>query len=152
MRLVIQRVARASVSVDGHEVSSIGRGMMILCGVGKQDVVDDADWLARKTAQLRIFEDAEGKMNLALDAIGGEALVVSQFTLYGDCRKGNRPGFVDAADPETGDRLYRAYVGALERAGVPVKTGIFRAMMKVELVNDGPVTFILDSAARTNGA
>jgi len=151
MRLVIQRVARASVSVEGREVSSIGRGLLILCGVGREDKTGDAEWLARKTSQLRIFEDADGKMNLALNAIQGEALVVSQFTLYGDCRKGNRPGFTDAADPETGDRLYRAYVSCLEKTGVPVKTGIFRAMMQVELVNDGPVTFIIDSAGRPDG-
>ena len=152
MRVVIQRVTRASVSVEGRIVSSIGRGFVVLCGVGKHDNEQDAEWLARKTAQLRIFEDADGKMNLALDAVQGEALVISQFTLYADCRKGNRPSFVDAAEPETGDRLYRAYVSALERLGVPVKTGIFRAMMQVELVNDGPVTIAIDSASRAAGA
>jgi len=148
MRLVIQRVTRASVSVDGQRVASIDRGMMILCGVGKQDTIEDAEWSARKAAQLRIFEDADGRMNLPLESVQGQALVVSQFTLYGDCRKGNRPGFTEAADPETGDRLYRAFADALARTGVPVKTGIFRAMMQVELVNDGPVTLIVDSGGR----
>lgn len=152
MRVIIQRVLEASVTVDGRVVSSIGRGMLILCGVGKTDTVDDAIWLARKTALLRIFEDEGGKMNLALDAVNGEALVVSQFTLYGDCRKGNRPSFVDAAPPEEGDRLYGAYVDALRTAGVRVQTGIFRAMMQVALVNDGPVTLVLDSASRAKEA
>ncbi len=146
MRCIIQRVSRASVSVDGRVVSSIGKGLLILCGVGQGDTDDDARWLAGKTARLRIFEDDQGKMNLPLEAVGGSALVVSQFTLYGDCRKGNRPSFVAAADPGEGNRLYELYVAALREAGVPVQTGIFRAMMQVELVNDGPVTLILDSA------
>lgn len=151
MRIVIQRVRQASVAVDDRIVSAIGRGFLVLCGVGKDDTDEDAIWLAGKTARLRVFEDAEGKMNLALNAIGGETLVVSQFTLYGDCRKGNRPSFIDAAPPEAGDRLYQRYVEALRAHGVPVKTGVFRAMMQVALVNDGPVTMLLDSRDRGAG-
>ena len=134
--------------MEGREVSAIGKGLLILCGVGQGDTDEDARWLAGKTARLRIFEDDQGKMNLPLEAVGGSTLVVSQFTLYGDCRKGNRPSFVAAADPEEGNRLYELYIAALREAGVPVQTGIFRAMMHVELVNDGPVTLILDSADR----
>lgn len=152
MRIILQRVREASVSVDGRMVSSIGRGFLVLCGVGKNDTEADAHWLARKTAMLRVFEDDTGKMNLALDAVAGEALVVSQFTLYGDCRKGNRPGFIDAAPPEEGERLYQVYVDALRSSGVKVQTGIFRAMMQVSLVNDGPVTLIIDSADRPKDA
>jgi D-aminoacyl-tRNA deacylase len=148
MRCLIQRVSRASVSVDGRTVSAIGKGLLILCGVGQGDTDEDARWLAGKTARLRIFEDDQGKMNLPIEAVGGSALVVSQFTLYGDCRKGNRPSFVAAASPGEGNRLYELYAAALREAGVPVQTGIFRAMMQVELVNDGPVTLILDSADR----
>lgn len=148
MRIVIQRVRQASVAVDGRLVSEIGSGFLVLCGVGKDDTEEDAVWLAGKTARLRVFEDGEGKMNRALDAIGGEVLVVSQFTLYGDCRKGNRPGFTGAAPPDAGDRLYQRYVEALRAHGVTVKTGVFRAMMQVSLVNDGPVTLILDSVDR----
>ncbi|HMO50974.1 MAG TPA: D-aminoacyl-tRNA deacylase [Kiritimatiellia bacterium] len=151
MRLLIQRVAQASVTVDGETVASIGRGLLVLCGVGRGDTPEDAHRLAGKTARLRIFEDAEGKMNLALDAVAGEVLVVSQFTLYGDCRKGNRPSYIEAAAPEEGDRLYQEYVAALRGLGIPVQTGIFRAMMKVALVNDGPVTLWLDSADLAGG-
>jgi D-tyrosyl-tRNA(Tyr) deacylase len=149
MRLVVQRVTRASVTVEQARVASIGRGFLILCGVGRNDTEADAVWLARKTAKLRIFEDADGKMNLSLDAVSGEILVVSQFTLYGDCRKGNRPSYIEAADPETGARLYERYVDELRALGFPVQTGIFRAMMDVELVNDGPVTLWLDSADKS---
>jgi len=148
VRLVIQRVSKASVTVNGKTVASIGRGLLILCGVSRGDTGEDAVWLAGKTARLRIFEDAEGKMNLPLDAVSGEALVVSQFTLLGDCRKGNRPSYIEAAGPEEGDRYYQRYVTALAEAGVPVQTGIFRAMMEVALINDGPVTLILDSRER----
>ena len=148
MRLVIQRVTRASVSVDGQQVSAIGRGFLILCGVQREDTPDDATYLAQKTARLRVFDDAAGKMNLGLDEIGGEVLVVSQFTLYADCRKGNRPSYIEAAGPEDGERLYFAYVEALRSLGIRVKTGIFRAMMAVELLNDGPVTIQIDSRER----
>lgn len=151
MRCLIQRVSRASVSVEGKVVSSIGRGFLVLCGVGQGDTEEDARWLAGKTARLRIFEDEQGKMNLPLEAVGGSALVVSQFTLYGDCRKGNRPSFVAAAPPDEGNRLYEVYVAALREAGILVQTGIFRAMMNVELVNDGPVTLLLDSADKDVG-
>lgn len=151
MRLVIQRVKRAAVHVDGACLSSIDRGLLVLCGVGRGDTDADAAWLAGKTARLRIFEDADGKMNLPLDAADGSVLAVSQFTLYGDCRKGNRPSFIDAAEPARGEQLYEAYVAALRAEGVTVKTGRFRAMMQVELVNDGPVTLILDSSERGPG-
>jgi D-tyrosyl-tRNA(Tyr) deacylase len=151
MRLIIQRVLQASVTVEQRVVSSIGRGFLVLCGVGHEDSSEDARWLARKTSLLRVFEDSDGKMNLPLEAVGGEVLVVSQFTLYGDCRKGNRPSFVDAAPPDKGDQLYQEYVDALRALKVPVKTGVFRAMMQVALINDGPVTLLLDSKDRANG-
>lgn len=154
MRLVVQRVIRARVLVDGRLVGEIGQGLMVLAGVGRDDTVQDAAYLAEKTANLRIFDDAEGKMNLSLlDLIlaGGEearpgALVVSQFTLYGDTRKGRRPGFDLAARPEQAHELYNEYVSALRLLGVYVQTGIFQAHMAVELSNDGPVTLLLDSA------
>ncbi len=155
MRLVVQRVREASVAIDGRTVAAIGRGLLILCGAARGDTEEDAIWLAGKTARLRIFEDDAGKMNLDITAIRGEALVVSQFTLFGDCRKGNRPSFMEAADPAEGERLYEHYVAALRVNGLPVQTGVFRAMMHVALVNDGPVTLILDSrerAARNGGA
>jgi len=145
MRLVIQRVREAAVEVDQHIVSRIDYGLLVLCGVERDDTEEDAVWLAQKTARLRIFDDADGKMNLDLDAVRGEILVVSQFTLLGDCRKGNRPSYIDAADPETGRLLYERYVSALQSHGVTVKTGTFRAMMAVSLINDGPVTLVLDS-------
>jgi D-tyrosyl-tRNA(Tyr) deacylase len=148
MRLVIQRVTRASVSVDGRVVGSIGRGFLILCGVHCDDTAEDVTYAVQKTARLRVFDDAVGKMNLGLDEVHGEALVVSQFTLYADCRKGNRPSYIEAAGPETGEKLYLAYVEALRAAGVAVQTGVFRAMMQVELVNDGPVTILIDSRDR----
>ena len=131
--------------VDGKSVAGIGRGFLVLCGVEKNDTEDDAIQLARKTAKLRIFSDAEGKMNLDLEAVKGHALVVSQFTLLGDCRKGNRPSYMDAADPETGRRLYEYFVSCLQTLDVPVQTGVFQADMQVTLVNDGPVTLLLDS-------
>lgn len=148
MRLVIQRVFRASVTVAGDIVGAIDRGFLVLAGVGLGDTGADAEWLAKKTAGLRVFEDAEGKMNLSLAEVGGAALVVSQFTLYADCRKGNRPSFTAAAPPAEGERLYLEYVGHLRAAGLPVQTGVFRADMRVELVNDGPVTLCLDSVDR----
>ena len=148
MRLVIQRVSRASVTVAGNIVGAIDRGFLVFAGVGLGDTEADAEWLAKKTAGLRVFEDAEGKMNLSLADAGGAALVVSQFTLYADCRKGNRPSFTAAAPPAEGERLYLDYVGRLRAAGLTVQTGVFRADMRVELVNDGPVTICLDSADR----
>jgi len=148
MRLVVQRVKKASVTVDGELVSAIGPGLLVLCGVGKNDTEEDAVWLAQKTARLRVFEDSDGKMNLDVSSINGEVLAVSQFTLFGDCRKGNRPGFGGAAGPEEGETLYERYVQLLRDEGIAVKTGRFRAMMDVELLNDGPVTLVIDSEHR----
>lgn len=148
MKLVVQRVSSASVTVDGEMVGRIGAGMMVLVGVAKGDTPEDAAFLSRKTAKLRIFDDASGQMNLGLGAVDGSVLAVSQFTLYGDCRKGNRPSYIEAALPEDGERLYEEYVGQLRGLGLRVETGRFRAMMDVELVNDGPVTLILESRGR----
>jgi len=145
MRAVLQRVSAARVRVAGEAVGEIGRGLLVLLGVGQGDAEADARYLAEKSAGLRIFEDGQGKMNLSLEEVGGEMLVVSQFTLFGDCRKGRRPGFSSAALPAEADRLYRFYVDCLRQRGVPVATGIFQAEMAVELVNDGPVTLLLDS-------
>jgi len=138
-------VRGASVTVDGKEISRIGRGLAILLGVGKGDSDADASKLAEKIANLRIFEDDQGKMNLSALDIGGEALVVSQFTLYADCRKGRRPGFDRAAPPEEADRLYQRFVENLRGLGVPVRTGQFQAKMLFCIENDGPVTVVLDS-------
>ena len=146
MRAVVQRVKSASVTVDGEQVSEIGKGLLIFLGVAQEDTTGDIDYLANKVANLRIFEDDEGRMNRSLLEIGGEALVVSQFTLYGDCRKGRRPSFITAAQPEQADTLYQAFMEALARLGVSVKAGVFQAMMDVELINDGPVTILLDSS------
>jgi len=148
MKAVLQRVSRASVTVGGEVVGQIGRGLLVLLGVEQGDTEADAHQLADKTIQLRIFDDAEGKMNLSLAEVGGAMLVVSQFTLLGDCRKGRRPSFVDAAPPEMAEKLYETFVAAVGTQGVPVATGRFRAMMQVELVNDGPVTMLLDSRKR----
>lgn len=144
MRALIQRVSRAEVRVDGATVGRIGRGFLILLGVGRDDGTEDAAALARKIAKLRVLDDAEGKMNLALTDVEGAALVVSQFTLFADARKGNRPSFVAAAPPERADELYARFVEALRGHGVTVQTGTFQAHMEVELVNDGPVTIWLD--------
>jgi D-tyrosyl-tRNA(Tyr) deacylase len=149
MKLVIQRVEQASVTVDGKRVSEIGRGLLVLAGVSHSDTPFDARHLARKTARLRIFEDEAGKMNRSVQEVAGRVLAVSQFTLYGDCGKGNRPSFIDAARPEQGESLFNEYVGALTALGVPRETGIFGADMKVELLNDGPVTILLESTGRT---
>ncbi|HBT75465.1 MAG TPA: D-tyrosyl-tRNA(Tyr) deacylase [Planctomycetaceae bacterium] len=150
MRVVVQRVARAQVALrdDGAVVGSIARGFLILLGVSTVDTEDDAVYLASKVAGLRVFEDADGKMNLALADVDGELLVVSQFTLYGDCRKGRRPGFAEAARPEDAGRLYEFFVELLRRRGFRVRTGAFQRDMAVESVNDGPVTLIIDSARR----
>ena len=145
MRAVIQRVSEASVTVDQQTVGAIGQGLMVLLGVAQGDTSQEAKSLAEKTAGLRIFEDDAGKMNRSVEEIGGSLLVVSQFTLLGDCRKGRRPGFTDAAPPELADQLYEEYVAALRIRGVNVATGVFRADMQVALVNDGPVTMLLDS-------
>ena len=144
MKAVIQRVSSASVTVDENLVGRIGKGVLVLLGVEKGDDESRADWLAEKIAGLRIFADEEGKMNLALADVGGSVLAVSQFTLAGNCDKGRRPSFDTAAPPEEGKRLYDYFTGALERLGLPVQTGIFQADMKVHLVNDGPVTFIME--------
>ncbi len=146
MRALVQRVARASVTVDGSVIGSVGTGFLVLLGVGPDDDTGVADRLADKVAKLRVFPDADGRMNLSLDQVGGGCLVVSQFTLYGDVRSGNRPGFSAAAAPELGDALYRRFVARLRESGLPVETGRFGADMQVELVNDGPVTLWLDSA------
>lgn len=148
MRAVIQRVREASVRVDGQEVAAIGPGLLILLGAGRADTVEAARWLAGKVAELRIFEDAEGKMNRSLHEVEGAALVVSQFTLYGDARKGRRPSFTDAAPAEAAVPLLRAFAGELRERGLPVKEGVFGARMQVHLVNDGPVTLLLDTATR----
>jgi len=145
VRAVVQRVTRASVEVEGSTVASIGRGLLVLLGVAVGDNEEQAAWLAAKIASLRIFEDAAGKMNLAVGEVGGSALVVSQFTLLADCRRGRRPSFTDAAPPEQADRLYGVFVQRLRESGVPVETGVFQARMAVHLVNDGPVTLLLDT-------
>jgi D-tyrosyl-tRNA(Tyr) deacylase len=145
MRAIIQRVKEARVEVEGEVVGRIGEGMLILLGAGKDDTEVDAEYLAEKILTLRIFEDAEGKMNLSVTDTGGEVLVVSQFTLYGDCRKGRRPSFDKAAPPELAEELYELFVREIRERGVNVETGKFRAMMDVHLVNWGPVTLMLDS-------
>jgi D-aminoacyl-tRNA deacylase len=145
MRAVVQRVREARVEVGGATVGAIGQGMLVLLGVARGDTSADVAYLAEKTAGLRIFEDAAGKMNLALSEVGGAVLVVSQFTLLGDCRKGRRPGFTEAAPPELADALYADYAAALRGHSLNVATGVFRAEMLVHLVNDGPVTLLLDS-------
>jgi D-tyrosyl-tRNA(Tyr) deacylase len=144
MRAVVQRVSTASVTVDGKIVGEIGPGLLVLLAAGEGDTEKEAHWLAHKTANLRIFSDAEGKMNLSVQAIGGSALVVSQFTLYGDLRRGFRPSFVKAAPPDIAEALVNVFVDALQAADIPVATGVFRAHMHVSLVNDGPVTIILE--------
>ena len=146
MKAVIQRVREASVTVDGAVVSSIGPGLLVLLGVANGDTAEKADWMVRKIAQLRIFEDAGGHMNLSVEDVGGSVIVVSQFTLFADCRKGNRPSFVEAAPPEFADQVYREVVAKLRaRLGEErVGTGVFRAHMEVRLLNDGPVTIQLD--------
>lgn len=145
MRAVVQRVVRGSVSVDGKMVGQIGPGMVVLLGVGREDGPGDARYLAGKIAGLRIYEDEQGKLNRSLLDTGGAALVVSQFTLYGDCRHGRRPGFSDAAPAEAGKELYEVFVAGMRELGVEVATGVFQSHMQVEIINDGPVTMLLDS-------
>jgi D-tyrosyl-tRNA(Tyr) deacylase len=144
MRAVVQRVSKASVTVDGEVVGAIGPGMMVLLGVTHDDGQAEAEWLARKIAGLRIFEDSAGKLNLSLLDVEGQALVVSQFTLYADARKGRRPSFVDAARPEVAEPLVRRFADTLRQHGIAVDMGVFGAHMLVEIHNDGPVTLILD--------
>lgn len=148
MKAVVQRVSSAKVEVDGRIVGQIGRGMLVLLGVEKGDTERDADWMAEKIVHLRLFEDEAGKMNLALAEAGGGVLAVSQFTLAGNCAKGRRPSFDSAAPPDEASRLYRYFNARLQDLGAPVETGVFQATMAVTLVNDGPVTFILESPGR----
>ena len=145
MRAVIQRVSRAKVSVGGEVTGEIGKGLLVLLGVSSEDTEASADYLVEKTIGLRIFEDDSGKMNLSVGDVNGAVLVVSQFTLYGDVRRGKRPSFDRAARPERANELYEYFVGKIRAAGLPCETGRFQAMMDVELVNDGPVTVLLDS-------
>ena len=145
MRAVVQRVTRASVAVEGKITGEIGRGFLVLLGVAKSDTAADADYLAEKISGLRIFEDSGGKMNLALADVNGAVLVVSQFTLLGDVRRGKRPSFDSAAAPDQARKLYEYFVERVRALGLRCETGIFQAMMQVELVNDGPVTILLDS-------
>ncbi len=145
MRAVIQRVSRASVTVDGAVTGSIQQGLLVFLGVGKDDTRTDIDFIADKIVNLRIFEDDSGKMNLSVSDIGGAVLLISQFTLFGDCRKGRRPDFTAAGSPDTARDLYEKTIAAIAERGVPVQTGIFAAHMHIDSLNDGPVTLILDS-------
>lgn len=146
MRAVVQRVSTASVAVEGRIVGEIGTGLLVLLGVSANDAEADADYLAAKIAALRIFEDADGRMNLSVSAVGGAVLAVSQFTLYGDVRRGRRPSFDAAARPERARELYEHFVAQIQRCGLHCETGQFQAMMSVSLVNQGPVTILLDSS------
>ncbi len=145
MRAVVQRVSQAAVKVEGKTAAQIGEGLLVLLGVGQEDSDKDATYLADKVANLRIFSDDDGRLNLSVLDIGGEVLVVSQFTLYGDCRRGRRPSFSNAAPPERARELYEKFTARLEENGVKIGTGVFQAHMEVSLVNDGPVTLIMSS-------
>ena len=145
MRAVLQRVTRASVRVSGETVGEIGPGLVVLLGIARDDAEQDVDYLVEKITALRVFDDAEGRMNLSVAEVNGALLVVSQFTLYGDTRRGRRPSWIEAAPPEAAEPLYEAFVAAARRLVGRVETGSFRAMMQIELVNDGPVTILLDS-------
>ena len=145
MRAVVQRVRSARVVVGDEVVGAVGPGLLVLLGVAPSDTAAEVQWLADKVVGLRVFRDADDKMNLSVADVNGGVLVVSQFTLYGDCRKGRRPSFVGAAPPEIAEPLYEAFVNAVRALGVPVATGRFGAMMQVELVNDGPVTLVIDA-------
>lgn len=147
MRAVVQRINEGSVWVDDREVARTGVGLLVLLGVNRGDTETDVDYMAEKISWLRIFEDAEGKMNRSLIEIGGEMLVVSQFTLYGDCRKGRRPSFTEAAPPDLAESLYERFVSIVKAKGLRVETGRFGADMAVSLVNDGPVTLIVESTS-----
>ena len=146
MRAVVQRVCSASVTVDGRTVGSIQRGLLALIGVKRADTDADVSYIVDKIMQLRLFADDDGKMNLSVNDVSGSVLVVSQFTLYGDCRRGRRPSYTNASDPETARLRYEAVVAGLRREGLPVETGEFQAMMEVDSINDGPVTLLLDSS------
>ena len=145
MRAVLQRVRQAAIEIKGQQTAVIGNGLLVLLGVHGTDSETQVAWMAEKIAHLRIFSDPAGKMNLSVADIGGEVLMVSQFTLYGDCRKGRRPGFSEAAPPQQAEKLYQAVIACLRGLGLPVATGIFQADMQVQLINDGPVTLLLDS-------
>lgn len=148
MRAVIQRVSRASVTVDGAITGAIDRGLLVFLGVGKDDTQADINFIADKIVNLRIFEDADGKMNLSVSDIGGAVLLISQFTLFGDCRKGRRPDFTAAGPPDMANQLYEQTIAAIKARGIPVESGIFAAHMDIDTLNDGPVTLILDTAKR----
>ncbi len=148
---MLQRVSRAEVQVEGQTVAAIGRGYLVLLGVRRGDTEAEADWLARKVTSLRLFAGSDSKFELGLEDVAGEVLVVSQFTLYGDARKGRRPDFSQAAPPELAERLYHVFVERLQACGAKVACGIFGALMTVELVNDGPVTIVLDREAAGRG-
>ncbi|HUU49330.1 MAG TPA: D-aminoacyl-tRNA deacylase [Nitrospinota bacterium] len=145
MRAVVQRVKEAGVSVKGTLLGRMGKGVVVLLGIGQDDKEEDADYLLSKIINLRIFEDAQGKMNLSLKDVNGEMMVISQFTLYGDCRKGRRPSFIMAAEPSLAKKLYDYFINQGEKAGIKTVAGKFQAMMDVNLINEGPVTLILDS-------
>lgn len=145
MRVVVQRVKHSSVAVDGNIVGKINEGLLILLGIKNGDTEKDVTWLANKVVSLRIFEDENGKMNKELKEINGSILLISQFTLYGDCVKGKRPSFIEAAKPEIAIPLYEKFIDTLKNQGINIETGIFGADMKVELLNDGPVTLVIDS-------
>ncbi len=145
MRAVVQRVTRAAIEIDGMNTATIGRGLVILVGIRGGDGAADLTWMADKIIHLRIFPDRDGKMNTSLADMGGEMLIISQFTLYGDCRKGRRPGFSTAAPAEIAEPLYNQFIEEVRRRGIPVATGTFQAEMAVDLINDGPVTILLDS-------
>ena len=145
MKIVIQRAEKAKVSVDGEVVGQIGKGYMVLVGVGPEDTKQNADFLVNKMCNLRIFEDEQGKMNLSIKDVGGEILAISQFTLYADCRKGNRPSFTGAAKPEYANELYEYFMEETRKQGIKVEHGTFGAHMKVDFINDGPVTIMLEN-------
>jgi len=145
MRAVVQRVTSAEVRIDGRVSGKIGKGLLVFVGVGQGDGDTDLSYMASKIPELRIFEDASGKFNLSLRDVGGEVLIVSQFTLYGDCRRGRRPSFTDAAEPAAAKNLYEELISKMKGQGIPVQTGEFQARMEVDLINDGPVTLLLDS-------
>ena len=149
MRVLIQRVRKASVTVDGKVMGSIGHGLVILAGIGQTDTIEDVKWMADKCIHLRIFKNKEGKFHYSLADVKGEILAVSQFTLFGDCRKGRRPSFSNAAEPEKAENFYNQYVNMLRDRGIRVETGVFGAMMQLEIHNDGPVSIWIDSGEKS---